>query len=300
MMRPYQTVKSAYLLLFMTSLLALSGCGNDGVKEIAPRLVKVIVIGQNPNNLQTQDRLDKKNTNNPAELSFDATGKVIEVLVQQGTTVISGQPLGRLMPSSMSMSESSALTSYRAARAEIQSAEADYKRYTELRQKNFISASEFEKRIAAVELARAKFEQSMEQLGFVTLRAIEPGSVAKISFQMGQQLSAQQVVVHIKLVAQTQSQISQEKLNNSANSVAIKIPSESIHSDGASVFRVKLNEGSKELGVLELVKLTIATVDESKAVVTGGLTNGDIVVAAGWHALTAGQKVRVALITKAP
>jgi multidrug efflux pump subunit AcrA (membrane-fusion protein) len=193
------------------------------------------------------------------------------------------------------MSESSALTSYRAARAEISSAESDFKRYTELRQKNFISSSEFEKRISAVELARAKFEQSMEQLGFVTLRAIEPGSVTKISFQNGQQLSAQQVVVHIKLATQTRTQTLQV-----TKSAAFTIPSESIHSDGASVFRVKLNEGSKELGVIELVKLTISSVDESKAVVTGGLTQGDIVVAAGWHALTAGQKVRVALITKAP
>lgn len=294
-MRPYQTVKSATYLLLVISSLTLGACGNDGAKEIAPRLVKVIVIGQDANNLQIQDSLNKKNANNPAELSFDASGKVIEVLVQQGANVIAGQPLGRLMPSSMSMSESSALTSYRAARAEIQSAQADYQRYTDLRQKNFISASEFEKRIAAVELARAKFEQSMEQLGFVTLRAIEPGSVTKISFQMGQQVSAQQVVVNIKLTAQTRAQNPQ-----TANSAAIKIPSESIHSDGASVFRVKLNEGSKEVGVLELVKLTIGTVDESRAVVTGGLTQGDIVVAAGWHALTAGQKVRVALITKAP
>jgi len=280
-------------------LFTLGACGNDGDKEIAPRLVKVIVIGQDVSNLQIQDSLNKKNANNPAELSFDASGKVIEVLVQQGANVIAGQPLGRLIPSSMSMSESSALTSYRAARAEIQSAQADYQRYTDLRQKNFISASEFEKRIAAVELARAKFEQSMEQLGFVTLRAIEPGSVTKISFQMGQQLSAQQVVINIKLAAQTRAQ-TQSQTPQAANSVAIKIPSESIHSDGASVFRVKLNEGSKEVGVLELVKLTIGTVDESRAVVTGGLTQGDIIVAAGWHALTAGQKVRVALITKAP
>jgi multidrug efflux pump subunit AcrA (membrane-fusion protein) len=296
-MRPYQAVKSATYLLLAISLLTLGACGNDGVKEIAPRLVKVIMIGQDANNLQTQEGLNKKNANNPAELSFDASGKVIEVLVQQGSTVIAGQPIGRLMPSSMSMSESSALTSYRAARAEISSAESDFKRYTELRQKNFISSSEFEKRISAVELARAKFEQSMEQLGFVTLRAIEPGSVAKISFQNGQQLSAQQVVVHIKLAVQTRTQT---QTFQTAKSAAITIPSESIHSDGTSVFRVKLNEGSKELGVIELVKLTISSVDESKAVVTGGLTQGDIVVAAGWHALTAGQKVRVALITKAP
>jgi multidrug efflux pump subunit AcrA (membrane-fusion protein) len=299
-MRLNQTVKSTISVSFALALFMLGGCGNDGAKEMAPRLVKVIVIGQDANYSQAQDGLNKKNANHGTDLSFDASGKVMEVLVQQGANVIAGQPIGRLMPDSMSMSESSALTSYRAARAEISSAEADFKRYTELRQKNFISSSEFEKRLAAVELARAKFEQTLEQLGFVTLRAIEPGAVVKINFKPGQQVLAQQVVVNIKLVTSNTEAVRLVKSTNLATSTSVSIPSESIHSDGASVFRVKLNEGSKELGVLELVKLNISSVDESKAVVTEGLARGDIVVAVGWHALTAGQKVRLALIAKAP
>jgi multidrug efflux pump subunit AcrA (membrane-fusion protein) len=198
----------------------------------------------------------------------------------------------------MSMSESSALTNYRAARADIQSAEADFKRYTDLKNKNFISASEFEKRIAAVEGARAKFEQSMEQLGFVTLRALESGLMTRVNFQAGQQVSAQELVAGMKVSAKANARVKSTAQDvNQKNKFSI--PSQSIHGDGASVYRVKLDQDSQEIGSLELVKVTVASVDESYAVVTEGLSAGDIVVAAGWHALNAGQKVRVALVAKA-
>jgi multidrug efflux pump subunit AcrA (membrane-fusion protein) len=254
----------------------------------------VAIVGQDFINPSTS----KEPLKNPEALSFDASGKVIEVLVSAGTPVTAGQALGRLMPSSMSMSESSALTNYRAARADIQSAEADFKRYTDLKNKNFISASEFEKRIAAVEGARAKFEQSMEQLGFVTLRALESGLMTRVNFQAGQQVSAQELVAGMKVSAKANARVKSTAQDvNQKNKFSI--PSESIHGDGASVYRVKLDQDSQEIGSLELVKVTVTSVDESYAVVTEGLSAGDIVVAAGWHALNAGQKVRVALVAKA-
>ncbi|MEY4481388.1 MAG: hypothetical protein RIQ84_550 [Pseudomonadota bacterium] len=276
------------------TLSLLTACGNDGEKQVLPRQVKVAIVGQYFINPSTS----KEPLKNPEALSFDASGKVIEVLVSAGTPVTAGQALGRLMPSSMSMSESSALTNYRAARADIQSAEADFKRYTDLKNKNFISASEFEKRIAAVEGARAKFEQSMEQLGFVTLRALESGLMTRVNFQAGQQVSAQELVAGMKVSAKANARVKSTAQDvNQKNKFSI--PSESIHGDGASVYRVKLDQDSQEIGSLELVKVTVASVDESYAVVTEGLSAGDIVVAAGWHALNAGQKVRVALVAKA-
>jgi multidrug efflux pump subunit AcrA (membrane-fusion protein) len=276
------------------TLSLLTACGNDGEKQVLPRQVKVAIVGQDFINPSTS----KEPLKNPEALSFDASGKVIEVLVSAGTSVTAGQALGRLMPSSMSMSESSALTNYRAARADIQSAEADFKRYTDLKNKNFISASEFEKRIAAVEGARAKFEQSMEQLGFVTLRALESGLMTRVNFQAGQQVSAQELVAGMKVSAKANARVKSTAQDvNQKNKFSI--PSESIHGDGASVYRVKLDQDSQEIGSLELVKVTVASVDESYAVVTEGLSAGDIVVAAGWHALNAGQKVRVALVAKA-
>ena len=278
------------LLACFVVALGLQACGKDADKEVLPRQVKVAIVGHD----FAQANLSQESNKNPGNLSFDASGKVMEVLVQKGQAVLAGQSLARLMPSSMSMSESSALTSYRAARAEIQSAEADFKRYTDLRQKNFISASEFEKRIAMIEGARAKFEQTLEQLGFVTLRAVESGSVLQVSLQVGQQVAAQQVVVQLKLAIKTKA-----TSPPAFSKDQMIIPSESIHGDGESLYRVKLNEGSKEQGTLELVKVKILSVNETYAVIGEGLQTGDFVVAAGWHALNAGQKVRVALITKA-
>ena len=278
------------LLACVAVVLGLQACGNDAAKEVLPRQVKVAIVGQD----LAQANLPQESIKNPESLSFDASGKVMEVLVQKGQAVLAGQALARLMPNSISMSESSALTSYRAARAEIQSAEADFKRYADLRQKNFISASEFEKRIAMIEGSRAKFEQTLEQLGFVSLRAIEPGSISQVSLQVGQQVPAQQVVVQLKLATKTKT-----PLTPAFSKDQMIVPSESIHGDGTSVYRVKLNEGSQEQGTLELVKVQVLSVNETYAVIGEGLQRGDLVVAAGWHALNAGQKVRVALIAKA-
>ena len=281
-------------ITFLLALCLLSACGNDGEKQVLPRQVKVAIVGQD----FISSSSTKEPLKNPEALSFDASGKIIEVLVKAGVPVTAGQALGRLMPGSMSMSESSALTSYKAARADIQSAEADFKRYTDLRNKNFISASEFEKRIAAVEGARAKFEQSMEQLGFVTLRALESGVMTRVNFQAGQQVSAQEIVAGMKVSAKASARVkSTDQDINHKNKFSI--PSEAVHGDGTSVYRVRLDPDSQEIGSLELVKVTIASVDESYAVVTEGLSAGDLVVAAGWHALNAGQKVRVALVAKA-
>ncbi|TXI12796.1 MAG: biotin/lipoyl-binding protein [Polynucleobacter sp.] len=278
------------LLACFAVVLGLQACGKDADKEVLPRQVKVAIVGHD----FSQANLPQENIKNPESLSFDASGKVMEVLVQKGQVVLAGQPLARLMPNSMSMSESSALTSYRAARAEIQSAEADFKRYADLRQKNFISASEFEKRIAMIEGSRAKFEQTLEQLGFVSLRAVEPGSISQLILQVGQQVPAQQVVVQLKLATKTKA-----PLTPAFSKDQMIVPSESIHGDGTSVYRVKLNEGSKEQGTLELVKVQVLSVNETYAVIGEGLQRGDLVLAAGWHALNAGQKVRVALIAKA-
>lgn len=289
---------SARLFIPLFAVLILAACGNDGPKEPLPRQVKVFVVGSEVKSSGNQ-RDSLKDQKNPESLSFDATGKVVEVLAQSGASVTAGQALGRLIPGSMSMSESSALISYKAARAELQSAEADHKRYSDLRQQKFISASEFDKRIATIELARAKFEQTMEQLGFVTLRAVESGLITKIDFQVGQQIIAQQAVVKMKLSSSAKNE-STATTAFSQKQGSFQIPSEALHSDGASVYRVKLSEGSQEFGVLELIKVTVSSVDESRAVIAEGLQSNDLIISAGWHALTAGQKVRIALIAKAP
>ena len=279
--------KLTILFTFLLIALGIISC-SKGDQNTLPRLVKVFVVGQ------SFDAQAFGASKSKGELSFDASGKVIEVLAKQGSRVVAGQSLARIIPSSMAMSESSSLTSYRAARAELQSAELDYKSYTDLRNKNFISASEYERRISMVEGARAKYEQTLDQLGFVSLRARVSGRLADFNVVLNQLVNSGEVVGFIKA-----DDVAVINLSPIQKPATIRIPTTAIQSDGSSVFKVQLDSGSKDIGVLELKQVQIQNADETWAQVSNGLEQGDLIIATGWHVLTAGQKVRIALIDKA-
>ncbi len=283
------------LLALITSILIFSACGKGPDQEPLPRLVKVVILGQAGEAVSEVGVIK-----DPGVLRFDASGKVMEVLAKSGDTVLPGQSLARIIPNSVS-SESSVMISYRAAKAELQSAEADFKRYTDLKNKNFISASEFDRRVAAIESARAKYEQAIENIGFVTLRALELGKVSQMNISVGQVVSNQDVVGKINTDT-TSKKI--EKNNSNANSKAtskssLKIPTTAIHSDGVSVFKLTLDQGSQSTGKISAVKLVLGKIDDQSAELVSGLVAGDIVIATGWHALSEGQQVRIAIAEKA-
>ncbi|MFM2033732.1 MAG: hypothetical protein RJA32_367 [Pseudomonadota bacterium] len=280
------------LLVLFASIIIFSACGKGPDQEPLPRLVKVVVVGQSSE--MTQEPVMK----DPGVLRFDASGKVMEVLVKAGDAVLPGQSLARIIPNSVS-SESSVMISYRATKAELQSAEADFKRYTDLKNKNFISASEFDRRVATIESARAKYEQAIESIGFVTLRALEAGKVSQMSIAVGQMVSSQDVVGKIN-TDKSGHKIEKNNSNPKASSKGpLKIPTTAIHSDGVSVFKLTLDQGSQTTGKISSVKLVLGKIDDQSAELVSGLVAGDIVIATGWHALSEGQQVRIAITEKA-
>lgn len=281
------------LLALFASIIIFSACGKGPDQEPLPRLVKVVVVGQSSEMIQEPGVMK-----DPGVLRFDASGKVMELLVKSGDSVLPGQSLARIIPNSVS-SESSVMISYRAAKAELQSAEADFKRYTDLRNKNFISASEFDRRVATIESARAKYEQAIESIGFVTLRALGAGKVSQMNISVGQMVSNQDVVGKI-ITDKAANKI--EKNNNNAKTASkatLKIPTTAIHSDGVSVFKLTLDQGSQTIGKISAVKLVLGKIDDQFAELASGLIAGDIVIATGWHALSEGQQVRIAIAEKA-
>ena len=176
------------LLALITSIVIFSACGKGPDQEPLPRLVKVVVLGQ-ASEAVTEMGVIK----DPGVLRFDASGKVMEVLAKSGDSVLPGQSLARIIPNSVT-SESSVMISYRAAKAELQSAEADFRRYADLKNKNFISASEFDRRLATIQSVRAKYEQAIESIGFVTMRAVDAGKVSQMNITVGQVIGNQDVV----------------------------------------------------------------------------------------------------------
>ena len=283
------------LLALITSIVIFSACGKGPDQEPLPRLVKVVVLGQ-ASEAVTEMGVIK----DPGVLRFDASGKVMEVLAKSGDSVLPGQSLARIIPNSVS-SESSVMISYRAAKAELQSAEADFKRYTDLKNKNFISASEFDRRVATIESARAKYEQSIENIGFVTLRALEVGKVSQMNITVGQVVSNQDVIGKIS-ADKASKKIEKNDINSSgktSSKSSLKIPTTAIHSDGVSVFKLTLDQGSQSTGKISAVKLVLGKIDDQSAELVSGLVAGDIVIATGGHALREGQQVRIAIAEKA-
>lgn len=281
------------LLALFASIIIFSACGKGPDQEPLPRLVKVVVLGQSSEMIQEPGVMK-----DPGVLRFDASGKVMELLVKSGDSVLPGQSLARIIPNSVS-SESSVMISYRAAKAELQSAEADFKRYTDLKNKNFISASEFDRRVATIESARAKYEQAIESIGFVTLRALEAGKVSQMNISVGQMVSNQDVVGKI-ITDKASHKIEKNNSNpKTASKASLKIPTTAIHSDGVSVFKLTLDQGSQTTGKISAVKLVLGRIDDQSAELVSGLVAGDIVIATGWHALSEGQQVRIAIAEKA-
>jgi multidrug efflux pump subunit AcrA (membrane-fusion protein) len=291
---------SLKLLALLASIVIFSACGKGPDQEPLPRLVKVVVLGQ-----ASEPASDVGLIKDPGVLRFDTSGKVMEVLVKSGDAVVAGQSLARIMPNSVS-SESSVMISYRAIKAELQSAEADFKRYSDLKNKNFISASEFDRRVASIQSARAKYEQAIESIGFVTLRSLGVGKVSQITIVVGQMVSNQDVVGKIttdkttkKLEKNTRNTNSNKNNAKTASKAALKIPTTAIHSDGVSVFKLTLDQGSQSTGKISAIKLVLGKIDDQSAELLSGLVAGDIVSATGWHALSEGQQVRIAIAEKA-
>jgi biotin carboxyl carrier protein len=288
---------SLKLLALLASIVIFSACGKGPDQEPLPRLVKVVVLGQ-----ASEPASDVGLIKDPGVLRFDTSGKVMEVLVKSGDAVVAGQSLARIMPNSVS-SESSVMISYRAIKAELQSAEADFKRYSDLKNKSFISASEFDRRVASIQSARAKYEQATESIGFVTLRSLGVGKVSQMSITVGQVVSNQDVVGKIST---NKTSKKNEKNNNNANNnqkttskSSLKIPTTAIHGDGVSVYKLILDQGSQTTGKISAVKLVLGKIDDQSAELVSGLVAGDIIVATGWHALNEGQQVRIAIAEKA-
>lgn len=232
----------------------------------------------------------------PSALSFDAPGRVMAVLVRTGDKVAPGQALMRLDPRDLALSESSARSQLAAAQAELAAAEADFRRYTDLHAKGFISAAEHQRRQSQIELARARFEAISDQLGYISLRAIEPGVVRSLHAKEGELIEARQLMLRLALLPSGSEARPNEDAAikavppASTGKSVVRIPLAAIV-DGAYVYRIQ--PSADGIGILEKVAVTLGALDERSAVVISGLARGDRIVAAGTHVLSSQERVRL-------
>ncbi len=137
-------------------------------------------------------------------LAFRVAGKMTKRFVNLGQRVTVGQMLAQLDAKDYQLATDAARAQLNAALTNRDLAVADFRRFKELRDQNFISAAELERREAALKAAQAQLEQAQAQLSgqgnqqtYTTLAADIPGVVTSVEAEVGQVLAAGTPVLRI-------------------------------------------------------------------------------------------------------
>jgi|CXWL01.1.fsa_nt_gi RND family efflux transporter MFP subunit len=194
-------IKSIGLALAAAFLAACSDATERKPEDIRP--VRVITIGESAEQSTASYAADVR-ARHEVRLSFRVGGKVVERLVEVGSKVRAGQPVARLDVSDLALAAASAKAQAAALATERNLAAAELARYRELREKNFISQVEFDRRSAGLEAAAAKLEagqalsrQSANQAGYALLLADSAGVIVAIEAEAGQVVAAGQTVARL-------------------------------------------------------------------------------------------------------
>ncbi len=186
------------------AVLLLAACSDATEKkpdEVRP--VRVITIGESAQQNTASYAADVR-PRHEVRLSFRVGGKIVERLVEVGSKVRAGQPVARLDAADLALAAASAKAQAASIATERNLAAAELARYRELREKNFISQAEFERRSSALEAAAAKLEaaqalsrQSANQAGYALLLADGAGVITALEAEAGQVVAAGQTVARL-------------------------------------------------------------------------------------------------------
>jgi membrane fusion protein, multidrug efflux system len=139
-----------------------------------------------------------------SRLGFRVAGKIVQRQAELGQRVKAGQVLAQLDPQDYRLAADAARAQVAAASTNRDLAAADFKRYVTLREQNFISGAELERRETTLKAAQAQLEQAQAQLAsqgnqarYTTLVADVSGVITGIEAEPGQVVTAGTPVVRI-------------------------------------------------------------------------------------------------------
>lgn len=139
-----------------------------------------------------------------SRFGFRLAGKVVQRVVEPGQRVKAGQLLAQLDARDSVLAAEAAKAQVTAATSNRNLTIAEYKRFSELKDQNFISGVELDRRDAAVKGAEAQLEQAQAQLssqrnqtGYARLASDVAGVVIGVDAEAGQVVAAGQSIVRI-------------------------------------------------------------------------------------------------------
>ena len=170
-------------------LVLLAACGKSEPPPESPRPVLTSILGVDTRDRTTTYSGDVR-SRYETSLGFRISGKISARLVDAGALVKAGDVLARLDPADTELSAAS-------ADAQLELAEADMRRYRELRGKNFVSASALDAKETAFKAAKAQTNLAHNQGAYTVLRADHAGVVESVAAEAGQVVAAGQTVVRL-------------------------------------------------------------------------------------------------------
>ena len=346
--------------LSLSFVLALAACSPAPAPPEPIRAVKVLTVGA-ANFESTPEFAGEVKPRTESRLGFRVAGKLVRRQAELGQRVRAGEVLAQLDPQDLRLAADAAGAQLAAAQTNRELAAADLKRYAALKEQNFISGAELERRESSLKAAQAQFDQAQAQLssqrnqaGYATLVADVAGVVTGVEAEPGQVVSAGSPVVRIAqdgprdvVFAVPEDKIAMvrpgsdvsvrvwtdgktlagkvREVSASADPVTrtfqvkvsiagpdapalgstVTVLPQSLGHAGASVIKLPTSALRQEgLGtavwVLDPQSMTlksqpvqVATADGNEAVIAAGLRPGMLVVSAGVHVLSPGQKVTV-------
>jgi membrane fusion protein, multidrug efflux system len=140
-----------------------------------------------------------------SRLGFRVGGKIARRQADLGDVVKAGQVLAQLDPQDLRLGQDSARASLVAAQVNVDQAQADFKRFKDLRDQGFISSAELERRETALKAARAQLDQASAQSGvqgnqarYASLMADTNGVITGVDAEPGAVVAAGAPVLRMR------------------------------------------------------------------------------------------------------
>lgn len=189
--------------LLLATVLALAACSRPEPPAEPVRSVKLITVGVGA--MQSSvEYAGEVRARVESRLGFRVAGKVVRRQAELGQRVRAGDVLAQLDPQDYQLAVDAARAQVASATTQRDLAAADLQRYQALKDQNFISSAELERRAAALKAADAALEQARaqwsaqgNQTAYTRLMADVSGVVTGVDAEPGQVVAAGAPVVRV-------------------------------------------------------------------------------------------------------
>lgn len=191
------------LPLVAACALLLAACSKEAPKTEDIRPVRAMVLQSSDIDVNAEFSGEVR-ARVESRLGFRVGGKIVSRKVDVGNVVKRGQVLMELDPQDLKLSQAQAMAALRAAETSRDLANAELKRYQELRDKNFVSQAILDAKLSAAKSAQAQVDSAQaayrgmsNQAGYASLESDNDGVVTAVDAEVGQVVAPGAPVVRV-------------------------------------------------------------------------------------------------------